>query len=735
MSSLDFESFCKENGREELLNEWDYKKNNDITPSAISYGSNKVICWIGKCGHSYDMRLGMRTLRNCGCPFCSGRRTLKGFNDIATTNLELIDEWNFDKNELSPFEVSAGSDKRVWWRCELGHEWQAVIHNRTSLSRGCPYCSGRKTLPGFNDLETWCKENAREDLVDEWNAEKNDISMSRISPSNNKKVWWKCSLGHEWDATISSRTGLRPAGCPYCSNPPKRILLGFNDFASWCSRNHMEYLLKEWNYDKNVIDPENVTFGSGERVWWKCNKNHEWRAQIHNRTNGSKTNCPICSRTQTSFPEQAIAFYLIQKFDILQRYKIKGYEVDIFVPNYNIAIEYDGNYFHERNDTILRDQKKSRTLEAAGVKLIRLKETSDKQTIKNGVIYFSASNGKYITESFEWALNKLIDTISKIIGEQVHIDINMRRDELDIRAHYMNVLKDNSVASVYPELTTEWDVEKNKGVEANAFSAHNNKKVWWRCKKGHSWMASIHSRTANGLGCPFCAGQRTIRGENDLVTWCEENGSNIICEWDYEKNDLSPSEYQKTSNKKVWWKCAKGHEWMAAISNRVHGTDCPVCNTGREVRRNKISLREWCESNNNLSLLDEWDHEKNGEKTPDSSTYGSHAKVWWKCEKGHEWQAVIKSRTYNHGCPYCSPTYKKVLVGVNDLLTWCGENNKEYIIEEWNYEKNNGLKPEDVTKGSHKKVWWKCSENHEWEAVVKERTKINGNKCPYCQKE
>lgn len=185
----------------------------------------------------------------------------------------------------------------------------------------------------------------------------------------------------------------------------------------------------------------------------------------------------------------------------------------------------------------------------------------------------------------------------------------------------------------------------------------------------------------------------------------------------------------------MWWKCAKGHEWMAAISNRVHGTGCPVCNTGRKVGRNRISLHEWCESNNNSNLLDEWDYEKNAEKTPNSYTYGSHEKVWWKCAKGHEWQAVIKSRTYNHGCPYCSPSFKKVLVGVNDLATWCGENNKEYIIEEWNFEKNNSLKPEDVTKGSHKRIWWRCSKGHEWEAVVKERTKINGNKCPYCREE
>lgn len=653
---------------------------------------------------------------------------------FANDKQELLDEWNYEKNDkISPETISYGSERKVWWKCVLGHEWESRVANRTTLGRGCPYCSGRRTLSGFNDLETWCKENGREDLIEQWNYERNTELISQISPSNNKKVWWKCLLGHEWDATVGSRTtSSRPAGCPYCSNPPKRILVGFNDLASWCEKNRMEYILQEWNYEKNMLRPREVTFGSGISVYWKCNKNHEWKTAINNRTSG-KTSCPICARTQTSFPEQALAFYLMKKFDVLQRYKIKGYEVDIYIPKYNIAIEYDGRFFHDDIMTAQRDQRKSEVLSLAGVKLIRIKETENKQGVEEGVIFFSTSNGKYIAGNFEWVLNQLVIAIGEIIGVPVDIGIDISRDELDIRAHYMNVLKENSVAAVFPQLIPEWDVEKNKGVESNAFSARNNNKVWWKCKNGHSWKASIHGRTVNGLGCPFCAGQRTIVGVNDLVSWCIENGLDIMNEWDYNKNKLQPVEYQKTSNKKVWWRCSKGHEWEASVANRVHGTGCPICNTGNIIGRNKTSLLDWCKDNDYMFLIDEWNYEKNGD-TPDLYTFGSHAKVWWKCKEGHEWQAVIKSRTYNHGCPYCSPSNKRVLIGVNDLCTWCREHDKEYIIDEWDYEKNGVLEPKDVTKGSHKRVWWKCKEGHQWETVVKERTKINGNRCPFCRK-
>lgn len=217
-----------------------------------------------------------------------------------------------------------------------------------------------KLIIGKNDFETWCKENNREDLLEEWNYGKNNgLKPSEIFKSGSgKKYWWKGKCGHEWDAVISSRITIRqgktrmlkPSGCPYCSNPPKRVLVGFNDLETWCKENQRETLLIEWDYEKNKVSPTEVTFGSGKYVWWKCSKRHEWRAQIHNRTEGSKPTVHVCARTQTSFPEQAIAYYLRKEYEILQRYKIKNREVDVFVPQYNIAIEYDGLRWHSEKN-------------------------------------------------------------------------------------------------------------------------------------------------------------------------------------------------------------------------------------------------------------------------------------------------------------------------------------------------------------------------------------------------
>lgn len=132
-------------------------------------------------------------------------------------------------------------------------------------------------------------------------------------------------------------------------------------------------------------------------------------------------------------------------------------------------------------------------------------------------------------------------------------------------------------------------------------------------------------------------------------------------------------------------------------------------------------------------LVKEWNYERNDGLKPEGVTPGSHMKVWWKCSKrGHEWDARIANRTNKKnpsGCPYCSG---KRAGKDNNLLVKFPK-----IAKEWHPIKNKKLKPEGVTLGSHKKVWWKCSKRgHEWYARIYSRTKnVNPRRCPECYKE
>lgn len=125
-------------------------------------------------------------------------------------------------------------------------------------------------------------------------------------------------------------------------------------------------------------------------------------------------------------------------------------------------------------------------------------------------------------------------------------------------------------------------------------------------------------------------------------------------------------------------------------------------------------------------IAKEWHPDKNGDLKPTDVTAHSHTKVWWKCSKGHEWEAKVQNRVANRtGCPYCSGN--KVIIGENDLQTLYPD-----IAKEWHPTLNGDLKPTDVKPGSGKRVWWECSVcSHEWQATIANRT-YNHSGCPEC---
>ena len=135
--------------RPELVPEWS-EKNLPLKPDEITFGSNKKVWWRGACGHEWQTSVKARS-NGEKCPICSGARVIAGINDLATLEPLLVKQWS-KKNKIKPTEVSIGSHKKVIWRCEKGHEWEAAVKSRTINKTGCPYCSHNKVLEGFNDL-------------------------------------------------------------------------------------------------------------------------------------------------------------------------------------------------------------------------------------------------------------------------------------------------------------------------------------------------------------------------------------------------------------------------------------------------------------------------------------------------------------------------------------------------------------------------------------------------------
>lgn len=194
-----------------VAEDFDKTKNTKL-PNQISSKSNKKYWWkCTICGHEWKTSVYVRTAMSCGCPNCAKKiianklikRKLKQVGSLQDTNPQLALEFHPEKNgNLKPTDITAGSDKPVWWKClKCGYEWKQAPGIRKQ-GAGCPHCSGRVPMPGLDDLLTMNPQ-----LCQDWDYSKNELPPSQYLPHSGKQVYWKCHIcGYEWEEKIHSRS-------------------------------------------------------------------------------------------------------------------------------------------------------------------------------------------------------------------------------------------------------------------------------------------------------------------------------------------------------------------------------------------------------------------------------------------------------------------------------------------------------------------------------------------------
>ena len=242
----------------EEANGWD--------PKTVTFGSGKSLSWKCKVGHIWTMAVSARTCQKQGCPVCSGKQVLAGFNDLLKLNPELAAQ----AEGWDPSASTAGAGYRSW-KCSLGHIWKETVWARINVGLGCPYCSGKRALAGFNDLATTHPSVAAEAVP----------HVPSVTAYSSKKIQWQCGLGHEYFQVVANRVGQNQ-GCPFCAN--KKVLVGFNDLQS----THPELASEADGWD-----PTTVTFGSHSKKYWKCELGHHYLCDVNTRSSGG--GCPFCA--------------------------------------------------------------------------------------------------------------------------------------------------------------------------------------------------------------------------------------------------------------------------------------------------------------------------------------------------------------------------------------------------------------------------------------------------------
>jgi predicted secreted protein len=395
----------------EIAKYWHPTKNGPLKPHEIGYGSGKKVWW--KCDrgddHEWKMSVDQR-VRNKNCSICNNQIVVKS-NCLATTHPEIANEWHPTKNgKLTPNDVTAGSHKRVWWKCDKGndHEWKTQV--REKIQTGCPVCTNKKIV------KSNCLTTTHPEIANEWHPTKNGkLTTNDVTAGSHKRVWWKCDKGddHEWIVSTKSRLSFSTF-CPVCSN--QKVV------KSNCLATTHPEIANEWHPTKNgKLTTNDVTAGSHKRVWWKCDKgdDHEWKSSVAN-VSRDKSNCPFCTLTPQSKQELTITFELMKFFKNVDpkgfKTRLDGHlrAIDIYIPELNLCVEFDGSYWHKGKREL--DKIKSEMLLDEGFKLIRVREEPLKKIYDTDVISKQPYNGKQVTNDILSVILNMFDLNPKLIS-------------------------------------------------------------------------------------------------------------------------------------------------------------------------------------------------------------------------------------------------------------------------------------------------------------------------------
>ncbi len=321
-----------EEAHPDLAAQWHPTKNGALTPADVSPGSRTVAWWICFHDHEWSTSVGNR-LRH-GCPYCAGMKVDKE-KSLAVRFPEIAAQWHLTRNgNRTPAQFLCGSGKKAWWRCARGHEWNTSIYNR-AIGRGCPYCAGKYVTPEKSLAARFPKVAAQwhpekngaltprdvlphssrkvrgtrcpycasrqvnehnslqalfPSVARQWHSERNGtLTPADVLPAANRKVWWQCTEGHEWQTTPNMRT-TRGTGCPYCA--------GMKTVFEESLAGLFPAIAAEWHPVANGRRlPGEVSPGSNRRAWWLCPHGHAYQSTIRTKVKGA--GCPICMQSRT----------------------------------------------------------------------------------------------------------------------------------------------------------------------------------------------------------------------------------------------------------------------------------------------------------------------------------------------------------------------------------------------------------------------------------------------------
>lgn len=347
------------------------------------------------------------------------------------------------------------------------------------------------------------KRKTKEEFIEEMKIKQPNIKVLGEYINNKTGIYCQCEIcgfnhypnGELWTPTPNNL--LKGTSCPVCSGKIK-------------PHNKFIQEMDKVRPDIEVLGRyQNTHIGIHCRCR-VCGFDHyksgkKWTPLPNNILKGM--GCPNCGNVnKTSFAEQAILFYLKQVTVAKNRYTEFKKEIDIWLPELNVGVEYNGMYWHK--ERINKDNDKINYFKNKHIRIIVVQD-GDKNSI-NGDIITHCGIGKQF-DGIDWSIKQLF-----MLLHLPKIDIDTNRDEQAIYAQYASIKKENSFEFNFPDKAKEWDYEKNGGITPNMVSKQSTRKFYRICPLCHTSYKTSLSNWVRHEGCHSCSGERQ-RGENNPI--------------------------------------------------------------------------------------------------------------------------------------------------------------------------------------------------------------------------
>lgn len=575
---------------------------------------------------------------------------------------------------------------KLTWKCEKGHVWQAIPKSIYLHGTWCAVCKGVKKLT-IEDM----KELAEQ---------KNGVCLSMKYVNNREKLRWRCEKGHEWESSAANIKSGK--WCPRCARR-KIIIEDMVDLAQsrggkCLSTNYQgKYAKLKWKCkEEHVWESTPATIKSGswcpicskkskltisdmkllatERggkclsthyvnrktiLHFVCKDGHQWETTYGNISSGSW--CPRCNESRGEeksryLLEQLLSFKFNKTRNVLER----GLEIDGYNEHLNLGFEFRGIQHYQYVPYFHKTIKGYQEL----IERNRDKENQcDQKEIKLLIIPY------WIEEESDESLVRFVKDWLTGNG------IPFTKKEVSFQ----------SINAFNSKIYLMKEIAESKGGKCLSTIYRNSKYYYkFECRKGHRWNTTFGVLSRGGW-CPQCAGnaKHTIEQMKQFAT---------------SKGGKCLSKEYINNNTHLLWECNKEHQWKATPSNILRGKWCPTCNKHPRLT---------------ISIFTEIARKKRGQCL--STTYiNQKTKLTFKCQSGHQWDALPNNIQKGKWCPTCKGNRKKT---IEDAQLLAQQKQGKCLSTEY--------------VNSKSELQWECKDGHIWTANYS--TIQRGSWCPRCK--